>query len=164
MANTERMEHVLDIGSADGWLSLYLAKHGRIVSALEFVTRGMEWTKQHAERLEVKIDLREGYIEDTGYIFSDKKFDCILAYEILEHLDFLKLPWYLEKMENLLKPDGKILISLPMQCLLDNPEHLWSPTKKLIDRTFSNKPNYKCDWIEMPGHGVPGDWFISYTK
>jgi SAM-dependent methyltransferase len=155
---------VLDIGSADGWLSLYLAKEGRKVSALDFVHRGMEWTKQHANRLGVAIDLRYGFIEDVEDVFSDKKFDTILAYEILEHLDYLKLSWYCQKMEALLKPGGEILISLPMQDLNDNPEHLWSPSEKLIQKAFGHKSNFELKWVPIENHEVPGDWFVSYRK
>jgi 2-polyprenyl-3-methyl-5-hydroxy-6-metoxy-1,4-benzoquinol methylase len=164
MNKTEYDSRVLDIGSADGWLSLYLATQGRKVSAMDFVKRGMDWTRQHADRLGVNIDLRFGFIEDLFEVFHDKKFDCILAYEILEHLDYRRLPWYLEKMESLLDIGGKILISLPKQDLHDNPEHLWSPSEKLIKKVFENKPCYQLQWVEIPNHGVPGNWFISYLK
>lgn len=162
MEHTNPQSKVLDIGSADGWLALYLAKEGRKVSAIDFVKRGMDWTTEHAARLDVDIDLRYGFIEDVEAVFGNKKFDCILAYEILEHLDYLRLPWYLEKIEALLKPGGKVLISLPMQDLIDNSEHLWSPNEKLILKVFGNKPNFKLNWVPIPNHEVPGDWFISY--
>jgi hypothetical protein len=113
MEYTKSGESVLDIGSADGWLSIYLAKEGCEVSALEFVERGIDWTKKQVTRFGVDIDLRHGFIEALPQVFSDKKFDCILAYEILEHLDYLKLPWYLKLMESMLNKGGKILISLP---------------------------------------------------
>lgn len=164
MCHTSPGFDVLDIGSADGWLSLYLAKEGRQVSALDFVERGMSWTRKHAERLGLDIDLRFGFIEDLYNVFSDKVFDTILAYEILEHLDYRKLPWYLEKMEKLLRPGGSILISLPAQDCNDNVEHLWSPSEKLIKKAFKGKENLTISWVPFAGHEVPGDWFISYTK
>jgi 2-polyprenyl-3-methyl-5-hydroxy-6-metoxy-1,4-benzoquinol methylase len=164
MHHTSVGDSVLDIGSADGWLSLYLAKEGRDISAVDFVKRGMEWTKQHAQRLGVSVDLRYGFLESLEEVFADKKFNCILAYEVLEHVDYRMLPWYLKKLESLLKPNGKVLVSLPMQDLNDNPEHLWSPSEKLIHKVFANKSNYQIQWVEMPNHDVPGDWFISYIK
>jgi SAM-dependent methyltransferase len=164
MQETRQNDEVLDIGSADGWLSVYLAKENRQVSALEFVERGMEWTNVQANRLGVTIDLRKGFIEEVAQVFPNKKFNCILAYEILEHLDYLKLPWYLIKMESLLKEGGKILISLPKQDLAENKEHLWSPSSKLINKVFSAKKGYECKWVGIPDHGVPGNWFIKYIK
>jgi len=164
MGKTNPGDRVLDIGSSDGWLSLYLAKQHRQVSALDFVKRGMDWTRQHAERLGVNVDLRYGFIEDVSEVFKDKKFDCILAYEILEHLDYRRLPWYLKKMESLLDIGGKILISLPNQNLHDNLEHLWSPSEKLIEEVFKNKPCYQLQWVEIPNHEIPGNWFVSYVK
>jgi 2-polyprenyl-3-methyl-5-hydroxy-6-metoxy-1,4-benzoquinol methylase len=154
---------ILDIGSADGWLALYLAKEGHQVSALEFVERGMTWTKQHADRLGVEIDLREGFIEDVYDVFDDKRFEAILAFEILEHLDYRRLPWYLRQMEKLLTPKGKIYVSLPDQDLQVNPEHLWTPTEELIKKLFKSK-NAEIEWVDIPLHEIPGDWFIQYQK
>jgi 2-polyprenyl-3-methyl-5-hydroxy-6-metoxy-1,4-benzoquinol methylase/glycosyltransferase involved in cell wall biosynthesis len=164
IGHTAPNQEVLDIGSADGWLSLYLAKEGRKVSALDFVRRGMDWTLQHATRLGVELDLRYGFLEEVEDVFQDKKFDCILAYEILEHVDYLRLPWYLEKIESLLKDNGKVLISLPKQDLNDNPEHLFSPSEKLINKVFHKKANYKLQWASFLNYGVEGGWFISYHK
>ena len=154
---------VLDVGSADGWLSIFLAKENRQVSALEFVTRGILWAKQQAARLKVDIDLRRGCFEDVNQIFHNKKFDYILAYEILEHLDLLKLPQYLERMEKLLNPRGKILISLPSQDCRENSEHLWSPSEFLIKKIFKEKPNFQMEWASLPPTGTyTGNWYISY--
>lgn len=162
MSNTKPSDKVLDLGSADGWLSLYLATQHREVSALEFVDRGIDWTYQHATRLGVGVDLRIGFLEEVDKIFSDEKFDVILMYELMEHIDFWRLPWYFKKMENILRPGGSILISLPMQDLKDNSEHLWSPSDKLINKIFKNK-NFSYKWTDLPNHGVPGVWFIRYN-
>lgn len=153
---------VLDIGSADGWLTIYMAKKSE-TSALEFVKRGIEWTNQHAERHGVTIDLRQGFVEEVLQLFRGKKFTHICAFEILEHLDYRLLPWYLEQFEALLQPGGKVLISLPDQNLNENPEHLWTPTRKLIDKLLGHKLHFSCKWIEMTDHEIPGDWFITYA-
>lgn len=162
--NTEKNSKILDIGSADGFLALKLAVEGRQVSALEFVQRGIDWTNQHKKRLGVDVDLRRGFIEDIDDIFKNSKFDCICLFEILEHLDYWKLPWYLEKVESLLTPTSKVLITLPCQNLVNNSEHLYTPSKKLIDKLFSSKKNYQIKWVDMPGHEIPGNWFISYSN
>lgn len=173
MENTKPGDKVLDIGSADGWLSLYLATQNRQVSALEFVQRGMDWTQQHAQRLGVSIDLRKGFIENVDQVFNTKlsgfyilipfKFDTIIAYEILEHVDYFRIPWYLNKMEKLLNPGGSILVSLPLQDMKDNEEHLWSPNEKLIKKVFQGKKNLTIQWTDIPNHGVTGVWFVRYT-
>jgi len=163
LLNTEAGQKVLDIGSADGWLSLYLAKQYRQVSALEFVERGMNWTREHAARLGVTIDLRYGFIEDAHTVFPVNSFDAILLLEILEHLDYWRLPWYLSNVEALLVSGGKVLISLPKQDMRDNVEHLWSPNEKLIHKLFEDKKDFHVQWTDMPNHGVEGCWFIKYT-
>jgi len=165
MEHTKPGDEILDIGSADGFLSIYLAKEKRQISALEFVGRGIEWTKLQEKRHNVQIDLRKGCIEDVNIIFNDKKFDCILLFEILEHLDLLKLPWYLNKVETLLNKDAKVLISLPKQNLNDNLEHLFSPNENIIIKTFGCKRNFQYNWVNFINHGsCDGVWFISYCK
>jgi len=164
MEQTHEGADVLDVGSADGWLSLYLALNNRRVSAMEFVDRGIKWAREQAKRLAVEVDLREGFIESVDYVFKDKLFDFILLYEILEHLDYRRVLWYCSKLEGLLKPGGKMLITLPKQDLLDNPEHLWSPSQPMINNLFFNKHNFKFQWKDIPDHGIAGNWFISYSK
>jgi len=154
---------VLDIGSADGWLSLYLAKEGCKVTALEFVDRGLDWTEKQATRLGVQLETKFGFLEELDTTLAGRKFDIIMAYEILEHVDYLSLPWYLKKIENLLEIDGKVLISLPRQDLNDNQQHVWSPNEGLINKIFKNKPNVSVQWVPLPDHGVPGNWFIVYS-
>lgn len=153
---------VLDVGSADGWLSLYLAARGRQVTCLDFVDRGLDWTRHQAERLGIQVELNKGFIEDIPKMFSPKSFDCILAFEILEHLDYLKVPEYLQHLDYATKPGGTVLVSLPQQDLLDNVEHLWSPSFNLIHKQFKSKKNLEIRWVDIPNHGVPGNWFISY--
>lgn len=162
--HTKAGDNVLDIGSADGWLSLYLAKKGCQVTALDIVDRGIQWTLDQAVKLGVTLGVCKGFIEDAPQIFVNKKFDIIILYEILEHLDYLQVPQYLSNLEKLLSENGKILISLPKQDLRHNTEHLWTPSDLLITRLLSKKPNLKIDWMDIPNHEVPGNWFISYGR
>ena len=155
---------VLDVGSADGWLSLYLATKGYQVSCLEIVERGIAWTQQHAKRLGVRVDLRKGFFEDVDCVFKDSQFDLITVYETLEHLDYLSVPDYLEKLSTVLAPDGKILISLPSQQLQDNLEHLWTPTEKMNQNILTGSPKFRLidqQWVPIANHGVPGNWFYT---
>ena len=163
MEHTKSGNRVLDVGSADGWLTLYLATQNRHVSALEFVPRGMEWTLEHAKRLGVSVDLRKGFFENVDEVFANARFDSILIYELVEHIDFFRIPWYLNKVEKLLKPGGNVLISLPLQDANNNTEHLWSPNEKLIKKAFHGKQNLTINWTDIPNHGVPGVWFIGYN-
>lgn len=160
----DNKKKILDIGSADGWLSLYLANNGHSVTALDFVDRGIDWVKQNNERLGLSVTQKFGFIEDLDTLFPAEKFDLILAYEILEHLDYRLLGWYLEKIEGLLTDSGSVLISLPKQDMNDNIEHLWSPDMDLIKNIFKDKPDINIEWVEIPNHGIEGNWFINYSK
>lgn len=92
-------------------------------------------------------------------------------YEILEHLDYLKLSELLTNLSKILNKDGVFLISLPKQQLQENLEHLWSPSEYLINKFLSDfkmKNNNKftsfVQWVPLENHGIPGNWFIRLTK
>jgi 2-polyprenyl-3-methyl-5-hydroxy-6-metoxy-1,4-benzoquinol methylase len=43
----------------------------------------------------------------------DRDFDCIFAFEVVEHLAFDELPEWFERLAQLLKPDGHLVLSTP---------------------------------------------------
>lgn len=164
-------KNVLDIGSADGFLSLRIAKESIPTSALEFVDRGIAWTKEQATRLGLTVDLRKGAIENVVEVFNDKTFDAILLYEILEHLSVLTVSNHIINISKILNKHGIILISLPSQDVQDNLEHLYSPSEYLIKRILEDLHHktkgmftQTIEWKSLVNHGIPGNWFIRLVK
>ena len=78
--------------------------------------------------------------------YSDKEFDSISMWHVLEHVPDLKET--LRQFNRLLKPDGKIIIAVPNHkswdakfykefwAAWDVPIHLWHFSKKTIEKLF----------------------------
>lgn len=92
---------VLDIGSGAGWYSMYLASKGCDVVAIDKnpLFQEKENLKIIRADLESKIDL------------PDETFDCILAWDIIEHLE--KEEQIIKEIFRLLKKGGRLLMSVP---------------------------------------------------
>lgn len=81
--------------------------------------------------------------------FKGKSFDVITLWHVLEHLPNLEET--VLKIENLLSPDGILIIAVPnyksydsnyyknFWAALDVPRHLWHFSRKSMERIFSEK-------------------------
>lgn len=101
---------VLELGCADGVLSILAAKRGAEVTGIDISPLNIEAARHHAKEAGVSKHVRflEGNIEDTeNLIIEENYYDVVLASEILEHLFSPKLA--LRLAYKCLK-DGKILI------------------------------------------------------
>lgn len=94
---------VLDVGSGLGYSLLFLKNMGCDVFGID----PDENAKKVANKF--KLNFHLGFIEDKP--FDNKKFDYVIANQVIEHtnnpISFLKL------CKQRLKPNGKIIISLP---------------------------------------------------
>lgn len=92
---------VLDVGCGRGYISDMLVENGCNVT-------GFDYDKPSIESVKAKGDF---FISDLYDFKTEKKFDCILVLEVLEHLkDDRKA---LEILHGWLKPDGRLIISVP---------------------------------------------------
>lgn len=105
LARVKSAQKVLDIGSGRGWFSLHAAARGANVTALDLSETNLARIKS----LDGRIDTIYG---DAGEPpISDKKFDLIVALEVLEHLTDPQLA--INNWKSLLSPKGRLLISVP---------------------------------------------------
>jgi 2-polyprenyl-3-methyl-5-hydroxy-6-metoxy-1,4-benzoquinol methylase len=115
----ERPAEVLEIGTATGYLSSEMVARGCAVTGIEQDPQMAELARPHCRELIV------GDIE-TMELTSLGQFDAIIFGDVLEHLRDPR--GVLEKMSGLLKPGGKILISLP------NVANIWVRLNLLFGR------------------------------
>lgn len=99
----KRGSDVLDVGSGLGFSLLFLKNMGCDASGID----PDENAKKVAKKF--KLNFHLGFIEDKP--FGNKKFDSIIANQVIEHtnnpISFLKF------CKQRLKPDGEIILSLP---------------------------------------------------
>ena len=97
---------ILDLGCGGGLVSESLSRLGAKVTGIDFVKNNINIAKHHSIKSKLKIDYIHGDIEK---IKINKKFDFIIMFEILEHVNNWKK--LLLKIDKNLKKDGKIIIS-----------------------------------------------------
>ena len=97
---------ILDLGCGGGLTCEPLSRLGARVTGIDFVKENINVAKQHAKISKLNIN----YINaDLKSINLDKKFDLIILFEVLEHIDNWE-DLIIEIRKNL-KPKGKIIIS-----------------------------------------------------
>ncbi len=103
--NNKENQRILDVGCGDGLFSELIRK-GNTKVGVDFIPVSDSIRKNLDEYYQ--IDLNNGLPEE---IKQKEKFDYILMLDILEHLyNYDKI---IKDSKNLIKPDGKIIISIP---------------------------------------------------
>jgi len=98
---------VLDIGCGEGFFAAELAKNGNRVTGID---DRAEPAEQAVFERYFSADLDHG-IEAAARELGEKRFDRILLLDVLEHL---RHPGQiLEQSRALLKPEGRVIVSLP---------------------------------------------------
>ena len=97
---------ILDLGCGGGLVSESLSRLGARVTGIDFVENNIRAAKLHAKKNKLHIKY---YNEDIENLLIKKKYDVIILFEILEHLnDWKKL---LYKIKKNLNKNGIIIIS-----------------------------------------------------
>ena len=98
-------QKVLDIGSGRGWFSLYCARRGAEVTALDLSTENLKRIKQTEQRI------RTIYGDACNLNLAGESFDLIVAMEVLEHLVDPVLA--INNWKKLLPPGGTLFVTVP---------------------------------------------------
>ncbi len=106
--NREKLDKVkiLDIGCGGGLVCEGLSKLGANVTGIDFVENNIKIAKTHANKNNLKIKYRVKNFENEKI---DSKFDIIIIFEVLEHLENWKA--FVEKIKANLNSNGVLIIS-----------------------------------------------------
>ncbi len=97
---------ILDVGCGGGIICEPLARLGAKVTGVDFSPNNIKVAKIHSKKNKLKINYIYKDIEKTKL---DEKFDIILMFEVLEHLDNWKKT--IKKIKKNLNKNGIIIIS-----------------------------------------------------
>ena len=97
---------ILDVGCGGGIICEPLARLGAKVTGIDFVPNNIKAAKIHSKKNKLKIKYIYKDIEKSKL---DEKFDIILMFEVLEHLDNWKKT--IKKIKANLNANGIIIIS-----------------------------------------------------
>lgn len=110
-------KRVLDYGCAHGHYTIPLAKEfiGHDFHGVDISERAVEaaqgWAeKDHVKNVKFKVG-SEDYLAGRSEMDDEKKYDVILAAEVLEHVRDWRL--FLEMLASCLKPGGALIITTP---------------------------------------------------
>ncbi|MEK6981980.1 MAG: class I SAM-dependent methyltransferase [Candidatus Micrarchaeota archaeon] len=126
---------ILDIACGSGNYSIYLAKLGFDVTAIDISEKAIKIAKEKAKVAEVKINFITG--DFLEYSFEEKKFDFIFDYSIMHHITPDDILHYTKKEISLLDKDG----ILALVCYSDKDEH--SQSKSSATGKFGNIMYYR---------------------
>jgi 2-polyprenyl-3-methyl-5-hydroxy-6-metoxy-1,4-benzoquinol methylase len=134
--NTEK--NILDIGAGTGELLSFFKKKGWDVFGVEPSAKAREL----AERKDV-------YLEEKIEAYSQKRFDVITMWHVLEHVP--NLSEYIRTLYQLLSDSGVLIIAVPnfksydaeyykeFWAAYDVPRHLWHFSQKAIEQLFGEE-------------------------
>ena len=97
---------ILDVGCGGGIICEPLARLGAKVTGIDFAPNNIKAAKIHSKKNKLKINYIHKDIEKSKL---DEKFDLILMFEVLEHLDDWKKT--IKKIKKNLNKNGTIIIS-----------------------------------------------------
>lgn len=101
---------VLDVGCASGYLGELLMKEGNILYGIDGNKEAIETARKKYKGV-AWLDLNDTNSDQLESLFNGVIFDVIVFADVLEHL--LDPESSLRNLGKLLKPGGKVIVSLP---------------------------------------------------
>jgi 2-polyprenyl-3-methyl-5-hydroxy-6-metoxy-1,4-benzoquinol methylase len=95
---------VLDLGCGSGWLSIYLARQGFIVTGIDLAEHAVELAKTWADQEKLEITFDKGDIAELPY--PPGSFDAIVANSIFEHFTAELAAVTVARLKSILVPGG----------------------------------------------------------
>lgn len=107
---------LLDVGSGGGLLSECLARLGANVTAIDANEHNIKFSIEHLEKISsLKAKLNYVHSDLDNFSELDRKFDAIVASEILEHVDDVEN--FIKNCSKLLRDNGLLFITTINQTL-----------------------------------------------
>ena len=97
---------ILDIGCGGGILSEELCKMGAKVTGIDFSKKSISIAKKHAQEENLEIEYINGSILDISNL---GKYDCIICFEMIEHIHEPKR--LIEKIESVSQKKSHLFMS-----------------------------------------------------
>jgi len=141
---TKPGERILEIGVGSGQTSLWLAKHGRLVTGIDFSNNAIRLFSEAAEQLNIPVQAVQVDAEKP-LPFEENEFDWVFQAGLLEH-------FHLEERIRLLQQWGKY--TRGMISFIPN-------AASVIYRYGKARQEYLGTWkygLEMPQYSLAGEF------
>ncbi len=145
LAKEMNPQKILDFGCGDGRFSYELGDFSGYV--------GIDISKRAIAFAKILNPKKEFISEDILEQKFDKKFDLIVAIEVIEHLNPEKRGKIIRKLESSLKSGGHMIVTVPSKKLPLQKAHYQHFNKEELDDLFSLKNVYCL------GHNIENFYF-----
>lgn len=119
--------NVLDAGCGTGYGSLLMSQNALSVTGIDISHETVEWCNEHYS---AQQNLKFIQASLDSLPFNDSEFDCIVIFEVIEHVDKNIQNMFLKEAKRVLKPSGTLIISTPNKSIYTdksgyhNPYHI----------------------------------------
>ena len=105
-----RGKRVLELGCGGAQCSIAFAKHGAIVTGIDFSSEQLAFARRLCEREEVRVELRQGDLADLAFLQADS-FDLVFSAYAFGHVEDLNRVF--RQVHRVLKVGAPLVFSLP---------------------------------------------------
>jgi 2-polyprenyl-3-methyl-5-hydroxy-6-metoxy-1,4-benzoquinol methylase len=102
---------ILDLGAGEGRNSIYLAKKGHLVTAVDFSEQGMKKAQRRAKQNKVQIETIVAGISEPEFVQKLGVYDAITSVNVLQFLTPQDAAFVLNYIKEKIKPGGYAAIS-----------------------------------------------------
>lgn len=134
------VKKILDLGCGLGRHSVFFAKQGFEVGAMDISDYGVQYLKDWAKKEGLSVEAKTG--DMLALPFPDGSFDAVFAYHVLSHTDTEGVRKILGEIKRVLCSGGVVFLTL---CAKDSPSFASSGWPKLDENTVICKdkgPDY----------------------
>ncbi|WOH37516.1 methyltransferase domain-containing protein [Thalassotalea fonticola] len=106
-------ENILDVGCSQGITSILLGREGKAVIGLDLLQESIDFANEMLLKEESATQNSVEFIAQNFIHFdsADKKFDCILLTEVVEHVT--QPNRLIDKADKILNDNGRMIITVP---------------------------------------------------
>ncbi|PYY29581.1 glycosyltransferase [Paenibacillus illinoisensis] len=144
---------VLEIGCANGDLSIFIASHGSNLYGIDIDPVAIDLARHKTAQLgfdTCRFQVGNGYKLE----FSSNTFDTVVVAEVLEHVDDPKK--IISEAYRVCKPGGKVIFSVPNAYSIPDPDHSNIFTKEILNGLVDFTIGHDLEWVEE----VPNEWIM----
>lgn len=124
ISNCIKKMNVLDAGCGTGYGSFLMSQYAESVTGMDISSESIEWCNDHYTS-QHNLNFIQGSLDVLP--FEDSKFDCIVIFEVIEHVDKYIQDQFLKEAKRVLKSNGVLVMSTPNKTIYTDKSGYHNP-------------------------------------